>query len=513
MTRLLEQIKSLRSINPLNYRIMKVDDLAELAGTVARLRESLAAATSTGWLYTGSSDFNVGDSRSNKWRKIKEQSLAGWAADTAVKRVTDIFTEWCLAGNIRFTTAANAGWLASTMRKLFPYGLSNFFSDYIFHWAIFGELYFLPKLDLMRRLVSYELISPLEIEQVEHDKDKETIYISRVWYENIIEVDASSGTIMKRMEQRRQVYTNKDVVIIKWNSSADRGLPFVHQLVAWTLIYNEWLKDRAITNRMRSFAYLHRKIQGHAGTAKTKADQFSSQLMHSESYQPGRHDQYGYGFKKEKMPTGGILTSDQYTEWDTINFPIQGDDASPDGHAFRQQCCNLTGIPEALLFGGERAKLDVADSRVESFVRKVEVLRLVFEEHLNGILDHCRNVELGRTRRQVNTEIKLYFKPAAVGERRFFADDANKSIIGGHLSRRTAMEMSPFVTDPDDEERRIRAESKDELTQSFLNRLSKGGTASNRDDEDSDFKKKQKDSDAGTRGQEYTTKKKTGEET
>jgi len=480
------------------------------------LEESLASASATQWQYTGSANFKISDSTSHKWSRIKENALAGWIADTVIKRVADIFTEWCLAGDIRYSSKADAGWVAATVRRLFPDGFFNFFVEYIFHWAILGEFYFLPKFDGIGRLTSYELVSPLEVTQVEHDDDS-SVYARREWIGQRITVEDDNINI--NANSNRRVYSNREMVMIKWNSSADRGLPFVHQLVAWIMVYNEWLKDRAITNRMRSFAFLKRTIDAHSGVAKTKADQFSSDLMHDESYKPGRHDQYGYGYKKEKMPTGGILTCDANENWEPITFPIQGDDASPDGHAFRQQCCNLTGIPEALLYGGEGAKLDTADSRVESFVRKIEFIRTMFVKDVNAILDHCRKVELvysdnisvSNAGRRVDTRLNFHFKPAAVGERRFVTEDLNKSMIAGTVSRYTAMQISPFVSDPDEEEKRIQSESGSELGKGFLDRISTG--QSNRDDEDADIKKKQKDAAVGTRGKERDTRNTSGEET
>jgi len=500
------------SINP--FALVRKQEMAEMLVHIEQLEESLSSHSVGHWVTAAELNLS-GDSR---WKKIREQAMAGWAADGVVKRICDHYTEWGLAGGIRHSTNSSAGWAEATIKRLWPEGLFQFYTDYMFYFCIMGELYFLPKFDGIRQLIGYELISPLEVINVYEDAASGKIFFDRQWQETNVSKSNRDGTLDVTLNNKRQAYSSDEVFIIKWNSTANRGLPFVQPIIHWTMIYNEWLKDRAITNRMRSFAFLKRTLKSHPGVAKLKADSFSSQLMKSDSYVPGRNDQYGYGYKAEKMPTGGILTEDEGTEWDTITFPIQGDDASPDGHAFRQQVCALTGIPEALLFSDDKSKLDAADSRVESLVRKIEYYREMFTNHINAILHHCRNVELVRSKnikvalagRRVNTRVHLHFKPAAVGERRFVTEDLNKAMIGGQISRQTAMEVSPFVTDPDIEEERIKSEYGNEMNTEFLDRI--GTAKSNRDDEDTDNKKKSKDEDAGTRTKKRVNKNKGGGE-
>lgn len=503
-----QAVQRVSSINPL--RIISKRKVEEMLVHINHLEESLSSHSLGGW--TTAAERNLsGDAR---WKRIREQSMAGWAADGVIKRTPDTYIEWALAGGVRYSTNSDAGWAESTIKRLWPSGFFSFFSDYLFYFCIMGEFYFLPKFNAIRQLVGYEIISPLEVLNVYEDAITGKIFFDRQWQETIVSKSSNGELLDVRLENKRQAYSSDEVFIIKWNSTANRGLPFVHPIVHWVMIYNEWLKDRAITNRMRSFAFLKRTLNTHAGTAKVKADQLSSELMKSDSYVPGRSDQYGYGYKKEKMPTGGILTEDGNTTWDTITFPIQGDDASPDGHAFRQQVCALTGIPEALLFSDDKSKLDAADSRVESLVRKIEYYREMFTGHVNAILQHCRNVELVQSNklevslagRRVDTRVHLHFKPAAVGERRFITEDLNKAMVGGQISRLTAMEVSPFVTDPAIEEKRIKAERNDEMNDEFLDRI--GTAKSNRDDEDTDNKKKSKDEDAGTRSKKRVTSKK-----
>jgi len=502
------------SINP--FALVRKQNINEMLAEIERLEhleESFSSHSMGNWVTAA----EIGTSGDGRWKRIREQAMAGWAADGVVKRIHDQYSEWALAGGIRYTTNSNAGWAESTINRLWPQGLFQFFTDYLLYFCIMGELYFLPKFDGVRRLVGYELISPLEVTDVYKDTTSGKLYFKRQWQDTSVSMNGGE-TLNVTMSSNRRVYSSDEVFIIKWNSTANRGLPFVHPIIHWIMVYNEWLKDRAITNRIRSFAFLKRKLNSHAGVAKVKADQFSSQMMKTKSYVPGRSDQFGYGYKVEKMPTGGILTEDANVEWSTISFPIQGDDASPDGHAFRQQVCALTGIPEALLFSDDKSKLDAADSRVESLVRKIEFYREMFQGHLNAILNHCRNVELVRSNniavsisgRRVDTKVYLHFKPAAVGERRFVTEDLNKGMIGGQISRQTAMEISPFVVDPEVEEKRIRAEYGDEMNTKFLDRI--GSAKSNRDDEDTDTKKKQKDENAGIRTQKRVTKKNGGGE-
>jgi len=502
----------LASINPLAHlQVVRKDDLVGTLEYMNDLRESLYSASAGKWMTAA----DIDDTADSRWRRIQQQAMAAYVADTVVKRIIDIYTEWCLAGGIRHNVSSDAGWAAATVKRLWPNGFFDFFGQVLFYWGIFGEFYFKPKLSSFG-LFGYDLITPLEVVDMRQDTISDIVYFQRQW--NDYSIDGSTNEMLITAINNREVYNSNECLVAKWNSPGNRGIPFVHPIIAWILMYNDWLKDRAVANRMRSFAYLKRKILKPSGPTKVIADQFSSQLMKRDNYQPGRHDQFGYGYKIEKMPTGGVLTCDAYTDWEALNFQIQGDDASPDGHSFRQQVCALSGIPESLLFGSEDARLDASDSRIESFTKKVEYLRTMFSQLVNDILSHCKDVELVRHNnyavrsagRRVSTRISFSFKPANAGERRFFADDALKSMSGGFLSRESAIEMSPFIGDPDIEEQRIRKEHNDELTQSFLDRTAPSG---NRDDEDADLKKKQKDGDAGTRGQEYDQKKKTGVET
>lgn len=516
MTRLQGLMTSLRrvaSINP--FTIVRKSEYEGLYLAMSQMQESLSSIGGDGW-FTAAETNVSGDAR---WKRLKEQAMAAHSADSVVTRILEIYEEHCLAGGIRYSTDSDAGWVTATLRRLFPRGLFQFFGEYLFMWGIMGELYFLPQLDAYRRVIGYKLISPLEVIEVHEDVLDDVLYFRRQWQDERVSRDASQEVIEYETRQRARVYNSNEVVIIKWNSAGHRGIPFVSPLLPWVLIYNEWLKDRAIANRIRGFAYLKRTIKKHGGSAKAIADQFSSQLMKSASYQPMSHTQFGYGYKAEKMPTGGIVTCDDYTDYEPLQFNIQGDDASPDGHAFRQQICARSGIPEALLFTDDKSKLDTASATVESFVRKIEYIRDMFHHHLNSILNHCRRIELLDSEnisvrlagRRVSTDIKLHFKPAAVGERRFVTEDLNKAMSGGQISRQTAREIGPFSADPEEEERRIRAESKDELNTEFLDRIAP--MKDNREDEDTDFKKKQKDSDAGIRDKERDQKGKTGAET
>ena len=504
---------SLSTINP--YAVVRKTDLVETLNLVGDLAESLRSVSAGRWITAA----DVDDTTNIRWKMMKQQAMAAYVADTIVKRIIDVYTEWCLAGGIKYSVNADAGWAAATIRRLWPNGFFDFFGEVIFYWGVFGEFYFRPNISPYGTLHRFELISPLEIIDMRQDTIDKTVYFKRIWQDISISTDGTE--MLMQYINSQKVYTSNECLVIKWNSPGNRGIPFVHPIIAWILMYNEWLKDRAVTNRMRSFAYLKRKITKPSGTVKSIADKLSSQLMKSDRYQPGRHDQWGYGYKKEKMPIGGILTCDAYTDWEALNFQVQGDDAAPDGHAFRQQVCALSGIPEGLLFNQADARLDTADSRVESFSRKIEYLRTMFSQIVNDILDHCRKVELvmnganpvvREAGRRISTKVNFSFKPSAVGERRFYAEDATKSMVAGILSRQTAMEMSPFSGDAEVEEGRIRKESNDEMTQGFLDRISKSKMQDNRDDENTDLRTKEKDGDAGVRGQEYDNKKKTGKE-
>lgn len=519
MAKFLDQMRSsplatLAKINPFSgFALVRKDALAEALEYTNSLAESLRSASAGKWITAA----DVDDTAHSRWKRMKQQAMAAYVADGVIKRIIDIYGEWCLAGGIRYNVGSDAGWANATIKRLWPNGFFDFFEQVLFYWGIFGEFYFLPKVSSVG-LYDYELISPLEVEDMREDTLENKVYFQRAWTDYSIK--AASGEMLVNYIVNRRVYDSNEVLVIKWNSPGNRGIPFVHPIIAWIIMYNEWLKDRALANRMRSFAYLIRKINKPSGTANEIADRFASQLMKGDHYQPGRHDQYGYGYKVEKMPTGGILTTDAYTEWEALNFQVGGDDASPDGHSFRQQTCALAGIPESLLFGSEKAKLDASDARIESFTKKVEYLRTMFSQVINDILVHCRRVELmgsdnplvRNAGRRVRTEISFSFKPPTAGERRFYADDATKSMAAGFLSRRTAIEMSPFSGDPEVEDERIRAEQKDEVTVSFLDRIAASPLSDNRDDEDADLKKKQKDAAGGIRKQENDNKKKTGKE-
>lgn len=506
---LFSPLTALIQTNP--YALVRKSDMAKVLEDNNNLQESLYSASAGQWITAA----EVDDTADSRWRRIQQQAMAAYVADSVIKRIIDIYVEWCLAGGIRYSVSSDAGWASATIKRLWPNGFFDFFGQILFYWGIFGEFYFKPNLSIFG-LDTYDLISPLEVVDMRQDTISKLVYFQRQW--NEYQIDGSTGEMLIDISTHRRVYNSNECMVVKWNSPGNRGIPFVHPTIAWILMYNEWLKDRALANKMRSFAYLIKKITKPSGSAKVIADQFQSQLMKTTSYQSGSHTQYGYGYRKEKMPTGGILTCDAYTDWEALNFQIQGDDASPDGHAFRQQTCALTGIPESLLFGSEDARLDTSDSRIESFTKKIEYLRTTFGQLVNDILVHCRQVELIQNQsyavraagRRVSTRVSFSFKPANAGERRFFADDATKSMAGGFLSRKSALEMSPFVGDPELEEKRIKEEANDDLTQSFLDRVAPD---SNRDDENADLLKKQKDAAGGVRGQEYSQKKKTGAET
>lgn len=500
-------IRHLSSIS--DYRLVKTGAIEE----VIKVAESFMALSSGG-NWTSAAEASVsGDYR---WLRMKQNTLAAWAADPAIARAVDLYARWCLAGGVRVMRSKDQGWAASTLKRLFPNGLFQFVTDYIFHYFVYGEMFFYPRFNYIGVIDRYELMSPLDVLDVRQDTATGRIYFTRRWKNESVSISADGQTLDVYSTPMQRAYSSDEVCVIKWNSTDNRGIPFLYPVIVWAALYAEWLKDRAVANNMRSFAYLKRIIKQPSGTAIKKANQLSSQLMRNANYSAGRSDQYGFGVTRQKMPKGGILQCDMNEDWEAMNFQIQGDDAAPDGHALRQQICALTGIPEALLFTDDKSKLDIADARVESFSRDVEYIRSMLNFSLDGILSHCRGLEVrerGATTirsRSVGTSVRLQWKPAAVGERRFYTEDAVKGFAAGQISRRTAMEQNPNVFDPELEEQRIREEQKDGLTPQFLDRAAP--ITSNRDDEDKDLKKKQKDGAAGTRKQEYSQSKKTGEE-
>lgn len=490
-----------------NYAVVRKDAIAE----AIRLNEALMS-TSSGDHWISASEVSLsGDAR---WNRAKKNTLSAWAADPAIARAVTIYARWCLAGGVRVTKSQERAWAAATLKRLFPDGLFQFVMDYVFHYFVYGELYFKPTFNLLGTIDSFELIPPIEVLDVRQNAATKILYFTRNWSDESVSISNDGETLDIHPSYNRKAYSSDEVCVIKWNSTDNRGMPFLYPVIVWAAMYAEWLKDRAVANNMRSFAYLKRKINQNAGTAKVKADQFSSEMMTRGSYTAGRSDQFGYGLKKQKMPKGGILTCSMDEDWEALNFQVGGDDAAPDGKAIRQQICALTGIPEALLFTADTSRLDISDARVESFSRDIEFVRSMLNFHLEGILAHCRRLELlmqGRVSvRTISTQVGLQFKPAAVGERRFFTDDAVKAMSSGQMSRRTAMEMNPNVLDPDVEEERIREEHTDDMTQEFLDRVA--AIKSNRDDEDGDLKNKQKETVSGKRKQENSQTKKTGAE-
>ena len=490
-----------------NYAIVRKDAIAE----VIKVTEALMSMSS-GDDWTSASEVSLSGDR--RWKLAKQNTLSAWAADPAVARAVSIYARWCLAGGVRITKYNERAWAAATIKRLFPNGLFQFVMDYVFHYFVYGELYFRPIFNSLGIIDRFEFISPIEVLDVRQDAATRIIYFTRRWADEQVSIANDGETLDRTPTYNQRAYSSEEICIIKWNSTDNRGMPFLYPIIVWAAMYAEWLKDRAVANNMRSFAYLKHKINQPPGTAKVKADQLSSQMMRTGSYVAGRSDQFGYGIKKQKMPKGGILTYGMDEDWDALNFQVGGDDAAPDGHAIRQQICALTGIPEALLFTDDTAKLDISDARVESFSRDIEFVRSMLNFHLDGILAHCRRRELlmqGRiTTRTISTQAGLQFKPAAVGERRFYTDDAVKAFSSGQISRRTAMEMNPNVIDPDIEEARIREERNDGITEEFLDRVA--AIKSNRDDEDTDLKNKQKEKMSGKRKQEYDQTKKTGAE-
>lgn len=502
-------ISTLRTISAIrDYRLIHRDAIE----SVVQLSESLIAISSGNNWVSASETSVSGDYR---WKRAKQNTLSAWAADPATRRAVEIYARWALAGGVRIMKDKNHGWSAATVRRLFPNGLFQFVTDYMFHFFVYGELFFYPIFNDLGIIDRYELISPLEVLDVKQNTINKKIYFTRRWREEQVSISSNGQTLDIGSESKQRAYSSDEVCIIKWNSTDNRGLPFLYPIVVWAAMYSEWLKDRAVANNMRSFAYLKRKINQHSGTALKKANEYQSQLMRGTNYVAGRADQHGFGLTRQKMPKGGILICDMNEDWEPINFKIQGDDAAPDGHAIRQQICALTGIPEALLFTDDSAKLDISDARVESFSRDIEYVRSMLNFHLDGILKHCRELETRtsiQVTRSISTTVRLQWKPAAVGERRFYTEDAVKGFGSGQISRRTAMEMNPNVSDPDLEEERIREEQNDGITPDFLDRVA-AIKSSSRDDEDSDMKAKEKEAAAGKRKQEYSQSKKTGEET
>jgi hypothetical protein len=447
-----------------------------------------------------------------------KKAQSAWATGGVIKRIADLYEEHGFAGGIRYSTGSNAGWTEQTIKRLFPNGFERFFAQYVMHFVVYGEMYILPTFDIFNRPVGIKTIHPIEVLQVEYDEYEDKLYLLRQWISK--RVQSQSDTIVYESFNNRQVYDSDSVFCVKWNSVYERGHPFVYPILAWDTVYSEWLKDRAVANRVRGFAYLIKKILKHGGAAASIADQFESKLMTNVGYTPGSHTNYGYGYKTQKMPHAGILQCDEFVEWDVLQFKIDGDGASPDGEKFRQQICTLTGIPETLLFLSSGARADTADANIESMVKKIEGIRKMFELDLNALLQHIRRIELDSSAdfgtriagRKVNTVTNLKWKPGYPGERRFLTKDLNEAVIGGHISIQTAQDITPFCEDPEEERKRIAEESKDPHYQDVIARLAKKG-GNDKDDENTDMLKKQKDGDAGVRHQEYETSKKSGEET
>lgn len=187
------------------------------------------------------------------------------------------------------------------------------------------------------------------------------------------------------------------------DSDVKRGRTILEPILRPTKLYDEWVKDRMVLNKVRSALAVVRTVTGSVGqirsiTAANKSD---------------RAARAGVSRQKTWRP-GTIITAAPGVKYEMLAPNINAQDAAQDGKNILLTMAVGVGFPEMYMTGDFSSTNFASSSTAQNpFVRECEDQQDFFEPHIEDLIDQVFQVgmENGDLPTDLNTEVALEWPP------------------------------------------------------------------------------------------------------
>lgn len=245
-----------------------------------------------------------------------------------------------------------------------------------------------------------------------------------------------------------------------------RGLPMMASVVPFIRMYDAWMMDRVVLNRVRSSVAIVRTFDGSGGQMKAALDRENSSERNSSR---GGFTAAGAGedVRMKRFRPGTMINASKGVDYKFISPNLQAADVQHDGRSMLLAIAAGTGLAEFMISGdlgsGSYGSLLVSDGPVEKEAKDFQgLLAMTFTQMLTWAVEYEREFNkntLGIPEDFDPTSVDWEFARVVVRSR-LHETQANATMVQlGLMSRETAMQQDGL--EYSQEQSRMEAEVED----------------------------------------------------
>jgi hypothetical protein len=237
------------------------------------------------------------------------------------------------------------------------------------------------------------------------------------------------------------IISAKDMVHIKTcvDSDIKRGRTILEPILRHTRMYDDWMKDRLVLNKVRSALAVVRVVNG-------TPNQIKSIQMANRSDRAGAA---GLNRQKTWRP-GTIITAPPGVDYKMLSANINATDAAQDGRNILLAMAVGVGFPD-MYMTGDWQKTNFASSAVAQnpFIRECEDQQDFFEPHIEDIIEQVFNVgiENGELPEDMDKSVNIEWPPLIQRDLVSLVTALMQLFKEGILSRQTLSSQTGFDWD------------------------------------------------------------------
>ena len=215
-------------------------------------------------------------------------------------------------------------------------------------------------------------------------------------------IDVSSDT---KSGKKEMVIPANRIVHIKTcvDSDVKRGRTILEPILRPTKLFDEWVKDRMVLNKVRSALAVVRTVTGTPGQIRTI----------TQTNKSSRASGVGQDRQKTWRP-GTIITASPGVDYKMLSANINANDAAQDGKNILLTMAVGVGFPEMYMTGDFSSTNFASSSTAQNpFVRECEDQQDFFEPHIQELVDQvfAVGVENGDLPEDMNTAVTQEWPP------------------------------------------------------------------------------------------------------
>jgi hypothetical protein len=223
------------------------------------------------------------------------------------------------------------------------------------------------------------------------------------------------------------------------DSDVKRGRTILEPIMRPTRMYEDWIRDRLVLNKVRSALAVVRIVNGTPNQIKSITGQNRGE----------RSAAAGYNRQKTWRP-GTIITAPPGVDYKMLSANINASDAAQDGRNILLSMAVGVGFPD-MYMTGDWAATNFASSAVAQnpFIRECEDQQDFFEPHIEDLVEQVFNVgkENGELPTDLDTSVSLEWPPLIQRDLISLVTALMQLFNSGLISRQTMASQTGFDYD------------------------------------------------------------------